>query len=411
VEKLTLYPNGYININQNGEYTKHYYADAARIASKIGRGYNMPIRSNADNTQSENALEMMKNELGVLTGDSVDNITHSLSTINYLTGNGNTEDGLFFYHGNHLSSTQLITDINANISQAVLYTPWGSVIKEYKADWMLDTIPRYLFNAKELDEESGMYYYEARYYAPPTFISRDPHFERYPTLSPYNAFFNNPVRVTDPDGRDGKVTGSGTADDPYIITAVYFYDKSLKKSQRVGLEDAIGAFNNAGVIKIDDNGSESYVKYNLSAEKVDDISAAIESTAFETISGKTGYFGNRVGTKPMGENSKELGSASFSEINFNVPNINLAIYNYGFDRFRLNEGMAIHEIGHNLGGGIDGITSLMSYPTNTRTSGGVGTGINHYEYPNMKDIATYTQMIFDRRDRADDGRGRLRTAK
>jgi hypothetical protein len=41
VEKLTLYPNSYININQNGEYTKHYYADAARIASKIGSGYNI----------------------------------------------------------------------------------------------------------------------------------------------------------------------------------------------------------------------------------------------------------------------------------------------------------------------------------------------------------------------------------
>ena len=28
VNQLMLYPNGYININQNGEYTKHYYADA-----------------------------------------------------------------------------------------------------------------------------------------------------------------------------------------------------------------------------------------------------------------------------------------------------------------------------------------------------------------------------------------------
>jgi RHS repeat-associated protein len=204
VEKLTLYPNGYININQNGEYTKHYYADAARIASKIGSGYNIPISYNADNTQSENALKIMKNELGVLTGDSVDNITHSLNTINYLTGNGNTEDGLFFYHGNHLSSTQMITDINANISQAVLYTPWGSVIKEYKADWMLDTIPRYLFNAKEKDEESGLYYYEARYYSDEdiVFRARDPKFEEYFWMSPYAYCGNNPVIYIDPTGME-----------------------------------------------------------------------------------------------------------------------------------------------------------------------------------------------------------------
>jgi RHS repeat-associated protein len=140
----------------------------------------------------------------------VDNITHSLDTISYLTGNGNTEDGLYFYHGNHLSSTQFITDINANISQAVLYTPWGSVIKEYKADWMLDTIPRYLFNGKELDEESGMYYYSARYYAPPSFISRDPLFEKFPTFSPYAYTFNNPIRYIDPDGRNPILAEDGT---------------------------------------------------------------------------------------------------------------------------------------------------------------------------------------------------------
>jgi RHS repeat-associated protein len=59
-----------------------------------------------------------------------------------------------------------------------------------------------MFNAKELDEESGMYYYEARYYAPPTFISRDPLFEKYPFMSPYAYCANNPVKYIDPDGND-----------------------------------------------------------------------------------------------------------------------------------------------------------------------------------------------------------------
>jgi RHS repeat-associated protein len=131
-------------------------------------------------------------------------IVYTFGQMRYLTGNGNTEDGLYFYHGNHLSSTQLITDINANISQAVLYTPWGSVIKEYKADWMLDTIPRYLFNAKEKDEESGLYYYEARYYSDENimFIARDPLFEKYFWMSPYAYCNNNPVIYIDPDGRE-----------------------------------------------------------------------------------------------------------------------------------------------------------------------------------------------------------------
>jgi RHS repeat-associated protein len=64
----------------------------------------------------------------------------------------------------------------------------------------------YAFNAKELDEENGMYYYSARYYAPPTFISRDPLFEKYPSISPYAYCSNNPVNKIDPTGmNDGWV--------------------------------------------------------------------------------------------------------------------------------------------------------------------------------------------------------------
>ncbi len=60
--------------------------------------------------------------------------------------------------------------------------------------------PKYAFNAKELDEEMGMYYYEARYYAPPTFVSRDVLFEKKPWLSPYHYCGNNPVGKVDPTG-------------------------------------------------------------------------------------------------------------------------------------------------------------------------------------------------------------------
>jgi len=58
------------------------------------------------------------------------------------------------------------------------------------------------WNAKELDEENNMYYYSARYYAPPTFISRDPMFEKYPSISPYTYCANNPMKFVDPTGRD-----------------------------------------------------------------------------------------------------------------------------------------------------------------------------------------------------------------
>ena len=61
-------------------------------------------------------------------------------------------------------------------------------------------LPKYSFNAKELDEETGMYYYEARYYKPPVFTSRDPLFEKYFWMSPYAYCANNPMKYVDPSG-------------------------------------------------------------------------------------------------------------------------------------------------------------------------------------------------------------------
>jgi RHS repeat-associated protein len=71
-------------------------------------------------------------------------------------------------------------------------------------------VPAYRFNAKELDEESGMYYFEARYQSPPVFISRDPLFEKYPMFSPYSYCANNPLRYIDPTGEDWYESEDGT---------------------------------------------------------------------------------------------------------------------------------------------------------------------------------------------------------
>jgi uncharacterized protein (TIGR02594 family) len=63
-------------------------------------------------------------------------------------------------------------------------------------------VPAYLFNAKELDEENGMYYFEARYMKPPMFISRDVLFESKPFMSPYAYCRNSPLNMIDPSGNN-----------------------------------------------------------------------------------------------------------------------------------------------------------------------------------------------------------------
>jgi RHS repeat-associated protein len=89
-----------------------------------------------------------------------------------------------------------------------------------------------LFNAKELDEENGMYYYSARYYNPPTFISRDPLFEKYPFMSPYAYCSNNPVNKVDPTGLYDKESQAQKAQEKAVkrygkdnVGSVYQNDK------------------------------------------------------------------------------------------------------------------------------------------------------------------------------------------
>ena len=91
---------------------------------------------------------------------------------------------------------------NATITQGFLYAPFGEITTEYAPLWQNGTLPKYAFKAKELDEETGMYYYEARYYKPPVFTSRDPMMDQKPWLTPYHYCSNNPVRRVDPSGCD-----------------------------------------------------------------------------------------------------------------------------------------------------------------------------------------------------------------
>ncbi|WP_223302357.1 RHS repeat domain-containing protein [Flavobacterium branchiophilum] len=58
----------------------------------------------------------------------------------------------------------------------------------------------YKFNGKELDEESGLYYYGARYYDPRISIWASVDLLMEQTMSAYGYCYQNPVKLTDPTG-------------------------------------------------------------------------------------------------------------------------------------------------------------------------------------------------------------------
>ncbi len=112
-------------------------------------------------------------------------------------------DNIRLYHVDHLGSTSLVTDIDGEITQHVAYIPYGEVFVEQRnGSWNTP----YLFNAKELDEETGLYYYGARYLDPTNaaWLSVDPLFEKYVGMTPYGYCAGNPVKMVDPDGEAPK---------------------------------------------------------------------------------------------------------------------------------------------------------------------------------------------------------------
>ncbi|MFA5640997.1 MAG: RHS repeat-associated core domain-containing protein [Bacteroidales bacterium] len=304
VSTLMLYPNGYLNINQNGEYTKHYYADALRIASKIGTGFSGNICDSAgvienaypgylsDRILKQN--EVMQNELYEV---ALKNPSATLNFVNPYSdfcsiGSGGQETGLFFYHADHLGSTGMVTDINSQVTQGYLYAPFGEILQEYAS--IDNRIPKYAFNAKELDEENGMYYYSARYYAPPTFISRDPMFEKYPSISPYTYCMNNPVGFVDPTGEDVEIICPVTGNKiPYTPGMTIPEGASDFVSNSINSLNAMNLTDNGGIVLGELVGSSNMFS-------ITNNTTSVEGTA--------GFKGNEAGggTLNMGSNTSLL---------------------------------------------------------------------------------------------------------
>ena len=98
--------------------------------------------------------------------------------------------------------TRLVLDDSARIAERLMYLPTGEVFKDEQNNTLYHS--DFLFSGKELDAETGNYYYGARYYAPRIgiWLSPDPLQLKYPHVSSYAYCMGNPVRLIDPTGKD-----------------------------------------------------------------------------------------------------------------------------------------------------------------------------------------------------------------
>lgn len=123
---------------------------------------------------------------------------------------------------------------------------------------------------REKDEETGMYYYGARYYIPELSIwgSVDPLSDKYPSMSPFMYCAGNPVRLVDPNGME--VEHSTLKDKLYTSTLRIFSStfrnqyRILKKSTETyvfqGFSDGSGLKDG----EFTTDGEKLFINYNYS---------------------------------------------------------------------------------------------------------------------------------------------------
>ena len=263
-DNFTLYPASILSVNKN-RFTKHYFIGDKRVASRIGTGlFNNVYGRNGsyvtagqqDYAERMNQIQKQKEayykqqgiapgvptEKGAYgdpenTGVGYNAVLTELGNHDVPQGwiqtpkpnttpntnpgppvswndpstpddpqtgygyipNDTTKEETFFYHSDHLGSTSYITDDHTNITQYDAYLPYGELLVDEHSS--SEDMP-YKFNGKELDEETGLYYYGARYMDSKIsmWLGVDPLMEKYTNVSGYVFCHSNPIVRIDRDG-------------------------------------------------------------------------------------------------------------------------------------------------------------------------------------------------------------------
>ena len=260
-DNFTLYPASILSVNKN-RFTKHYFIGDKRVASRIGTGlFNNVYGRNGsyvtagqqDYAERMNQIQKQKEayykEQGIAPGvptmkgayGDPENTgvgynvvltelgnhdvpqgwiqtPHPNTTPNTNPGppvswndpsnpddpqagygyipNDTTKEETFFYHSDHLGSTSYITDDKANITQYDAYLPYGELLVDEHSS--SEDLP-YKFNGKQFDDETGLYYYGARYMDPiiSLWYGVDNLTEKYVSVSSYTYCNGSPIANID----------------------------------------------------------------------------------------------------------------------------------------------------------------------------------------------------------------------
>jgi len=136
--------------------------------------------------------------------------TRRVATVRNRHAFGDSTPDVKYNLDDHLGSSSLQLDTSGTLISREEYYPFGETsFGSYGKK-------RYRFCGKEKDEESGLYYYGARYYSPWTcrFVSVDPLASKYPFYTPYQYAGNQPINFIDLDGLEQAPTDTPATAEP-----------------------------------------------------------------------------------------------------------------------------------------------------------------------------------------------------
>ncbi|MEB3232910.1 MAG: Calx-beta domain-containing protein, partial [Leptolyngbyaceae bacterium] len=118
--------------------------------------------------------------------------------IDQLVARYRAEDGTAWYLTDRLNTVRGIVDAVGDLINQIEYDSFGRKLSETNPDGG----DRFGFTGREYDENTGLYYYRARYYDPELgrFISQDPIEFSGQDPNLYGYVSNNPTNATDPSG-------------------------------------------------------------------------------------------------------------------------------------------------------------------------------------------------------------------
>ena len=165
---------------------------------------------------------------------------------------------IFYYHNDHLGNPVAITNENGEVVWKANYEPFGEIFNEEE----IEIGNKFGYNTKELNKNTNLLYYGARYY--------DPGIGRFTTadtvkgslsapqsLNRYSYVLNNPLKYIDLKGNEPKIKDKGWE---YLYRLAHINVDTLITGEDIGVLNTELPFNDLDSIEKKGNNFDIQIK-------------------------------------------------------------------------------------------------------------------------------------------------------